>query len=102
MAFSRPVISLPVANLTVFEGVSFPLIDVFVAQPHFPISLSCPFPSSVSLFPRNDGKSGYWIAGIWEGTGPGTFEFVLSARNSRGTDTNRLRVNVLRNARAFL
>lgn len=101
-AFPRPVISLPITNITLFEGVSFPRIDLFVAQPHFPITFSCPLPPSVSLFPRNDGKSGYWIAGIWEGTGTGTFEFVISARNSRGSDSSRLRVNVLRNAQAFL
>lgn len=98
-AFSRPIITLPAANVSLLEGVSFPSIDLFLSQPHFPLSLSRALPASVSLVPRRDGRGGYRIAGIW--TGAGTFEIILSARNSRGGDTNRLRVSVQRTDRAF-
>lgn len=92
-SLAKPCISSPSKNYTFYAGVSFPSIDIFIHQPHYPITFSPPLPPTIQLVSRNDGLSGYWLTGVWEEEE--LIELVITARNNRGNDNLHLRIEVL-------
>lgn len=88
----RPTISLPVSNYTFYTGVSIPNIPIFIDQPHYPITITPALPTTVSLLPRVDGISGYILTGFFGNEN--VYDFVITARNNRGSDSVHLKIEV--------
>lgn len=88
----RPTISLPVSNYTFYTGVSIPNIPIFIDQPHYPITITPALPATVSLLPRVDGISGYILTGFFGNEN--VYDFVITARNNRGSDSVHLKIEV--------
>lgn len=89
----RPVLSATETNATIYAGLNFPAIPLFVTQPHYPLSIT-PLPAGVKVIPRTDGTTGYWITGVFEEEG--TFDIMVTAKNPRGTDSLKLHMVVMR------
>ena len=95
----RPTISLPISNYTFYTGVSIPNIPVFIDQPHYPITISPSLPSTVSLLPRVNGISGYILTGFFGNEN--VYDFLITARNNRGSDSVHLKIEVSGKASIF-
>lgn len=63
-----------------------------MTQPHYSITVTPSLPSTVSILPRKDGVPGYRITGYF--ASEGEFEYVITARNNRGSDSVHLKVVV--------